>query len=1230
MSTLILQTAGKAIGGAIAGPLGAMVGGALGASAGYAFDQRVFGEARSVNRQGPRLSDLQVQTSTQGADIPRAYGRVRLNGQIIWATNYIEKVTTRTEKTGGGKAGGAPQQTTTQTTYSYYANFAVGLCEGEIGHIGRIWANGTLLDLETITYRVYRGAQDQMPDSLIEAKQGSGQAPAYRGLAYIVFEELPLADFGNRIPQLSFEIVKPVGQLEKQITSMVMLPGATEFGYDTQEVKRTIAEGQQASENKHSLEAGADFEVSLEHLLAICPNLKRIALVIAWFGSDLRASHCAIEPKVDSKTKQTSGGQWSVAGLDRSDAKSVSKIDNRAAYGGTPSDQSILNAISFAKEKGLEVVLYPFVMMDIPLDNQLPDPYGAPAQAAFPWRGRITCHPAAGEENTADKTDLATSQLNHFYSEQDWSYRKFILHYAALANQAGGVSGFLLGSELRGLTQVRNEAGDYPFVSHLKALAAEVRSHIGPQCKLTYGADWSEYFGHHPKDEQGTVSFHLDPLWADENINAIGIDNYMPMSDWRAESPNRDGEEFSSVYDPDYLKSRITSGEGYDWYYASDEHRKTQNRTPITDGAHNKPWVFRYKDLKNWWSNPHFNRNEGTEASQSTEWQPRSKPIWFTELGCAAVHLGSNQPNRFPDPKSSEHSLPYGSSGARDDAMQRTMLDAVLGYWRTEEGKENPISPLYNAPMVDVDHSYLWAWDARPFPSFPLQTDSWSDGRNWFAGHWLNGRLGTAPAQGLIKAVFADFGLPEPKVEVPDLVLDGFVIDRRMSARAALETLSDAFGLSILASKEPISFQSKQTKPIATITDKDLVDLDNQASNIKSSAPAYAHVSSLSFGYQDVLLDFRQSVARRDWYGSKTGTSRNEKAIALSVCSSLPEMELQAENWLRREAYGRHRVQMTLPPSYLALEAGDCITANLNGEEGRYVIEEIEDGEAREIEARKVPLPSEGKARSSSYQVSQEKPLIASKPVAECLYLPVLPGRSNHGHAPYLAVHADPWPGSVHLYEGSPDSGFRHRQILSVPAIMGRLNNELSQGLPDRWDRQSSIEVSLLGGELSSVPDEAVLNGANSAAILAKNGEWEILQFAKADLIAPKTWRLSGLLRGQLGTEQAALVGADTQSRFVLLDEAIVPLEVPESRLEQVLQVRLVPHGSTTADSNRLDLEAAIDGRGLKPYAPVHLERRIDHVNGLWTFGWIRRDRLNADSWVGHDIRMSEEIERYS
>nr|WP_321982431.1 glycoside hydrolase/phage tail family protein [uncultured Cohaesibacter sp.] len=1222
MTTLVLKSVGSVVGGALFGPLGAAIGGALGAVGGYQLDQTLFGTSRSV--EGPSLSDLSVQTSTEGSSIPRLYGRARLTGQIIWATNLVEEVTSRKYKTGASKGGSG--SSTTETTYSYFANFAVGLCEGEIAYIGRVWANGSILDLKDISYRVYRGTDDQLPDSLIEAKQGTDYAPAYRGLAYVVFEKLPLEDFGNRIPQLSFEVVRPIGTLENQIESIVMIPGSTEFGYDTTEVLRKDGEGEWSSENRHSYEQGTDFEVSLDHLIALCPNLTNIALVVAWFGTDLRAGSCAIQPKVDNSDKTTSGDQWSVAGLSRAEAQSVSVIEGRAAYGGTPSDASVIRAIEAIKERGLNVTLYPFIMMDIASGNGLTDPYGAEEQAPFPWRGRITCYPGPEQEETADQTSLASDQVATFYSSQTWSYSRFIMHYAQLAVEAGGVEGMLIGSELRGLTQIRDDLGNYPFVSCLKALAADVRDCVGHDTKITYGADWSEYFGHHPQDETGTVRFNLDPLWSDDNIDAVGIDNYMPMSDWRAGEDHLDASLADTGLEQSYLQTNIAGGEGYDWYYASQADRDQQIRTPITDGAADKPWVYRFKDIVNWWSNAHFNRDLDVESDTATDWEPCSKPIWFTEIGCPAVHLGPNQPNVFPDAKSSESSLPYYSSGARSDAAQRALLEAGLDYWQTQSEQINPLSPVYGERMVASDQIYLWAWDARPFPAFPLSSDTWSDGAAWHTGHWLNGRLGGAPVQDIVRTVMQDFELSDPEFVAVPVAVDGFVIDSRMSARSALESLCDAFGISFVTSGNKLRFELQERRASKQINITGLVDeLDEPILNMQID-PWEDEASSVTLSFGELFYDYRSSVARYDQPSART---RKESSKSLAVISTDPIMVNVAKSWLRQKNYARHTVQFKLPLSMAALEAGDLIALEGVGEQKVYCINEIEDGTMREVSAT-LAAPRNSAPLAKDLRVTSSSKPVVTRAVCFAMDLPVLPSKTDYPHAPYVASYCSPWPGSLGLYEGSAETGFVHRQSLDIPAIFGDLQTELAGRECFTWDMASTLVVNLNNGDLSSVSDLGLLSGANAAAIEAKNGEWEIIQFANAELVGESTWKLSKLLRGQQGTETAALSGADIGARFVLLDEAVAPLEIDSGQLDKELPFRVVASGATLDDVNNIDVSISVTGRGLRPLSPVHLKAIRPETDDGLQFEWVRRDRLESDSWADSAIPLSESEERYT
>lgn len=201
MATLLFTALGTILGG----PLG----GALGALAGRQVDTLIVG---SPTREGPRLKELAVTTSSYGSGIARHYGRMRVPGSIIWSTDLVE----HRDKEGGGK--GKPSV----VTYSYTVSFAVALSSRPLEGIGRIWADGNLLrgeagDLKVGgTMRFHSGYFDQAPDPLIQAAEAPGQCPAFRGLAYVVFEDLQLEEFGNRIPALTFEVT---GQAAGEISN---------------------------------------------------------------------------------------------------------------------------------------------------------------------------------------------------------------------------------------------------------------------------------------------------------------------------------------------------------------------------------------------------------------------------------------------------------------------------------------------------------------------------------------------------------------------------------------------------------------------------------------------------------------------------------------------------------------------------------------------------------------------------------------------------------------------------------------------------------------------------------------------------------------------------------------------------------------------------------------------------------------------------------------------------
>lgn len=565
---------------------------------------------------------------------------------------------------------------------------------------------------------------------------------------------------GNPTKLFLFKGADPM--LESLMRSVTMIPGATEFGYGTTPVA-TVSNGD--PKNRLAGQITTDFVSSLDDLIAAAPNLKHISLVVTWHGTDLRCANCEIRPKVEIATGGTSPYNWQVGDVVRSTAQLVSQVSGVPAYGGAPSDRTIYEAILEIKARGLAVTLYPLVMMDVPTSNALPDPYGAIEQAAYPWRGRVTCHPAPGEAGTVDLTATATTQVDAFFGTAlttdfswnatelcvnfsgaaSWKYRRFILHMATIG-AAAGVDDFLIGSEMVGLTSVRNDASDFPAVTEFISLAADARTILGAGVKISYAANWSEFHSH----QAGTdLRFNLDPLWSDANIDYVAIDNYFPLSDWRDGYVHLDWlAGYTSIHDPFYLKANIEGGEFYDWYYSSSANRTNQVRTAITDGAYNEPWVFRQKDIRNWWSLPHHNRIAGVRQVPPTAWVPGSKPIVFTELGCPAIDKGSNQPNVFVDAKSSESTVPYFSNSRPDAAVMRVFLEATLDYW-------NPSNGNNNGGMVNFDKISLWTWDARPYPVFPSETALFGDAANWQTGHWLTGRV--APGRAFEPGTFGPY-----------------------------------------------------------------------------------------------------------------------------------------------------------------------------------------------------------------------------------------------------------------------------------------------------------------------------------------------------------------------------------------------------------------------------------------------------------------------------------------
>lgn len=1238
MATLVFSAVGAAIGsgfgGTVLGLSGLVIGRAIGATVGRVIDQKLLGAGSEPVEVG-RLDRLRLTGASEGAAIAQIWGRMRIAGQVIWASEFQE----HTRRRGGGKAS-QPRV----TEYSYSISLAVGLCAGTILRVGRIWADGAEIEPGSLALRVYDGSESQLPDPKIEAVEGSGKAPAYRGLAYVVIEDLDLTPFGNRVPHFTFEVMRAAqgpglegaAGLDRAVQAVAMIPGTGEYALATTPVHLSRGIGQNASVNVNTPSGIADFATSLEQLSGELPNVSSVSLVVSWFGSDLRCGACEIRPKVEQQQLDGVGMAWRAGGIARAEAQLVPQPDGRPIYGGTPADASVIEAIRAIRDSGREVMFYPFVLMDQLEGNALPDPLtGGTGQPALPWRGRITTSLAPALPGTPDRTAAAEAEVAAFFGAAlpahvtatgetiahsgpgDWGFRRFILHYARLCQVAGGVDAFCIGSELRGVTRIRGAGDSFPAVEALCQLAADVRGILGPDCRISYAADWSEY-GSHAAD--GNLYFPLDPLWSDPNIDFIGIDNYMPLSDWRDGEGHADAH-WGAIYDLAYLRSNIAGGEGYDWYYDSPEGEAAQVRQPIEDGAFDEPWVFRVKDLRSWWLNQHHTRSGGVRSAIPSGWVPQSKPIVFTEYGCAALDKGTNQPNKFLDLKSSESGLPRASNGRRDDFMQMQYLRAMADYWT--DPAENPVSLVYDAPMVDFSRAHVWAWDTRPFPAFPGREDLWSDGAAYARGHWLNGRATSQPLAGVVREICATAGVVGVDTARLYGLVRGYAQEQIQTARGSLQPLLLAYGVDAAEREGRIAFVSRRPGLDHSLIAATLAQVEETDGFVELTRSAAAETSgTIRLSHVDAEGDYEIRTAEARQPDEEL---RSVAASELPLVLTPSEARAIAQRWLAETRIGRDGMRLALPMSQRRVVAGDRVAL----EDGStYRIDRVDQAEARLVEATRI----EGSVYESADAEEEGgilRPFVSPVPTYPVfLDLPLMTG-DEVPHAPHIAVTADPWPGTVAVWSANEDSGFELNRLVAAPAVIGVTETDLAAAPQGLWDRGPALRIKVTGGDLASASPLAVLNGANAMAIGdGSSGNWEVFQFATAELVAPMTYEVSLRLRGQLGTDGIMPALWPAGSTVVLLDAALVQVDLSANARGLARNYRIGVTARGFDDPNVVAISAAFDGIGLRPYPVSHMVATGSAGEEV-RLSWIRRTRIEGDSWQQTDVPLGEEEELY-
>jgi hypothetical protein len=362
-----------------------------------------------------------------------------------------------------------------------------------------------------------------------------------------------------------------------------------------------------------------------------------------------------------------------------------------------------------------------------------------------------------------------------------------------------------------------------------------------------------------------------------------------------------------------------------------------------------------------------------------------------------------------------------------------------------------------------------------------------------------------------------------------------------------------------------------------------------------------------------------QAAQRSTQDATDTATMRLSLVLSESHARAIAQT-LLADRWAERSS-----LTLQLPMAYAALEPGDVIGLTDGTATHRIRVNKVQIGHPGVVRIKGVIDAAQTWDGYIAPTIGSDGTLVLPSPVTrlEVLDIPALPVDTQDALILRFAACgvSDGWTGST-LVRVMPSGDDEILLTITKAATIGSAVNALASASSQVFDELNTVDVALLGTTtLANASELSVLGGANVAVL----GD-EVIQFKNATQVSAGVYRLSGLLRGRLGTE-AAIAGHVVGERFVLLDDAVTPLTIPVSNIAQGWTIRAVSNGDSLSTGPQSTFTIAANG--LKPLNPVMPLAIRNSISGDVTLSWVRRARIDSGLRDFVDVPLMEQSELY-